>query len=353
MSDDPENHSHDEEEEVPREEEEEEAENEEEGGDSDDDEDDDDDEDPLANLPSYLVPRVQKLKELHEKRKEVMDEYLKERAALEQKFAARVAPLYEERCRIVKGDVVDDDATTEEEGSAAPPVQGIPQFWLCAMMNHEDISERITEHDVDCLEKLLNVTCVDDDDGQGFTLYFHFAPNDYFENDVLTKTYKVPNLLLLSDEPMLKSVVGSGIVWKEGKALTYKIVKKKQRGKGKNAGQVRTVEKKEEEESFFQWFEPPPMPSMDSIDEAEAERLEEFFESDYEVAQAFRTQLIPSAVLWFTGEVSVARGRRVRLCAWLRVRKLTLFVSFKQAEADLFAAVMDEEEVAVAGLTSS
>ena len=25
----------------------------------------------------------------------------------------------------------------------------------------------------------------------GFTLYFHFGPNDYFENQVLTKTYEL------------------------------------------------------------------------------------------------------------------------------------------------------------------
>ena len=25
----------------------------------------------------------------------------------------------------------------------------------------------------------------------GFTLYFHFSPNDYFNNEVLTKTYEL------------------------------------------------------------------------------------------------------------------------------------------------------------------
>ena len=25
----------------------------------------------------------------------------------------------------------------------------------------------------------------------GFTLYFHFSPNDYFSNEVLTKTYEL------------------------------------------------------------------------------------------------------------------------------------------------------------------
>jgi nucleosome assembly protein 1-like 1 len=81
------------------------------------------------------------------------------------------------------------------------------------------------------------------------------------------------------------------------------MVKKKQRGKGKHAGQVRTVHKREELDSFFKWFEPPDMPPMESMDEDGAEELEEIFEEDFDLAMAFRTQIIPKAVLWFTGEV--------------------------------------------------
>jgi nucleosome assembly protein 1-like 1 len=134
-------------------------------------------------------------------------------------------------------------------------------------------------------------------------------------------------------------VQGCEIHWKPGKCLTHKIIKKKQRGKGKNAGQVRTIEKKEETESFFRWFSPPAMPGMptddeqlpsqeqdspatqpptaatqnpnhhpDNLDEEEAERLEELFDQDYEVAAAFRTQLIPKAYLWFTGQDDDADG---------------------------------------------
>lgn len=146
------------------------------------------------------------------------------------------------------------------------------------------------------------MTCKDHDDGMGFTLSFKFAPNDYFSNEVLTKSYDVPNLLL-SDEPLLKGVKGTKVEWKsDDRALTYRMVKKKQRGKGKNAGQVRTVTKREELESFFKWFEPPAMPALDTIDEEEAERLEELFDDDYEVAEAFRSHVIPRAVLWFSGE---------------------------------------------------
>ena len=297
--------------------------------DEEDDDDDNDDDNPLSSLPSYVIPRVAKLQELDETREKIMEEYLAERAALEKKYSARLQPLFDTRAQIICGD--QDDAIAKEEAnkpknedekkeddSAAMQesdevIKGVPQFWICAMTQLETIGEMITEEDVDCLEHLKNITCTDNDDGKGFTLRFHFGPNEYFHDTVLTKKYEVPNLLT-SDEPILKAVEGCKIQWKPDKSLTFKTIKKKQRGKGKNAGQVRTVTKTEKKESFFQWFDPPKMPSMDDMDEEEAEQLEELFDSDYEVAQAFRSQLIPRAVLWFTGEV---RSAKLYLCLWI------------------------------------
>jgi nucleosome assembly protein 1-like 1 len=280
------------------------------GDEQNDDEDEDEEMDnPLQHLPKYVIHRVERLRDLHDKRENIMAEYLAERAALENKFTALVTPLFQERNSIVQGEFDEQIATahadkepTEEVAEEGERVKGIPQFWLCAMMHNETVAELITEDDVDCLEKLCDITCIDQEDGKGFSLYFHFAPNDYFTNSVLTKTYDVPNLLL-PDEPMLKNVKGTKIEWKTGRSLTFRMIKKKQRGKGKHAGHVRTVEKKEDVESFFRWFEPPEMPPMEELDEEEANRLEEIYDEDYEIAQAFRYQLIPQAVVYFTGEV--------------------------------------------------
>jgi nucleosome assembly protein 1-like 1 len=264
---------------------------------------------------------VEKLKELNSKRDEIMAQYLVDRAALEAKYHGLCEPLYAARANIVKGHVDDeiaeavcaaesaptdegtnDEAKEESQRDEAERVVGIPQFWVCAMSHMEPLAELITEEDVDCLEKLQNIICIDDAEGTGFTLEFLFAPNDYFYNSVLTKRYEVPNLLL-DDEPILKNVEGCRIQWKPGRSLTYREVTKKQRGTGKNAGIVRTVQKKERAESFFHFFEPPKMPSMDDMDEDEADRLEGVFEEDYDVAQAFRSHIIPKAVMWFTGQV--------------------------------------------------
>eukprot|EP00985_Skeletonema_marinoi_P009832 scaffold4617_cov165-Skeletonema_marinoi.AAC.2 len=192
---------------------------------------------------------------------------------------------------------------SEDRASNGQEVKGIPQFWACAMGHIDLLAELITEEDVDCMEHLVDVTCDDFADGSGFELHFHFSPNDFFTNSVLTKRYEVPNLLT-EDEPMLQSVTGTDIHWKPNKSLTHKTITKKQRKKGgPNAGQVRTIQKTERAESFFHFFTPPKMPELgDVVDEEEAEAMEEHFDHDYEMACAIRGSLIPNAVHWFTGE---------------------------------------------------
>lgn len=41
---------------------------------------------------------------------------------------------------------------------------------------------------------------------------------------------------------------------------------------------------------------------MNNMDEDEADAIEEAFDHDYDVAQSFRSHIIPKAVMWFTGE---------------------------------------------------
>ena len=70
----------------------------------------------------------------------------------------------------------------------------------------------------------------------------------------MIKIYEVRNLLL-DDEPILKNVTGCDIHWKEGGSFTYRDVKKKQISKsGGRPGQIRTVNKRERNDSFFHFF---------------------------------------------------------------------------------------------------
>ena len=83
---------------------------------------------------------------------------------------------------------------------------------------------------------------------------FDINTNKYFTDELLIKRYEVPNILL-DDEPILKNVTGCNIHWKEGRSLTYREVKKKQRSKsGRRASQIRSVNKREMTDSFFHLF---------------------------------------------------------------------------------------------------
>lgn len=274
------------------------------GEDEAEEEDDDDNDDFMAELPQRVRHRVEKMKELNNLRDEIMEDYLKERAALEKKYSDLCKPLYAERAEIIVGkkdqeiaDVIqskkadstsdgDDDDVGEEDDEN---LVGVPEFWSCCIHNIEAVSELVTERDNDCLLYLKNVICEDFDDGKGFELQFYFRDNPYFTNECLVKRCKlllyvinidhlyhsfmssnycqiiqylrlyhtadeIPNLLL-DDEPILKNVTGCEIKWKPGQCLTHREVTKKQRSKsGKRAGQIRTVTKKERTDSFFHFF---------------------------------------------------------------------------------------------------
>jgi nucleosome assembly protein 1-like 1 len=246
-------------------------------------------------MPAVVQKNVLLIKALHEEREKTMADYLAERAQLEAKYQSLFKPLYERRADVVAGRVKGDaDADNNDD------VKGIPQFWVLAMAQMDEVGDILTEEDISCLESLQDIQCLDNETGDGFTLMFHFSPNDYFENSVLTKKYDVPNLLLGS-EPVLKNVEGCDIRWKDGKCLTFSEVTQMQRGKGKNKGQVRSVVKTERKDSFFHFFTPPKLPNLECMDEDEALRLEAEFNMDYDVAQAFRSQIVPKAFLWYTG----------------------------------------------------
>ena len=278
-----------------------------------------------AGLPRYVKRRVQKLKEIHDEREDLMKNYLEERALLEQKYERLSRPLFDKRKTVIEGGMdaqidagasasnKDNDDDGENNGNGVGVDNnnndneereiGIPRFWACAIHQMPVTEGLVSETDIECLGSLKDIRCVGHDNGEGFKLEFEFRPNDYFENTVLTKSYDVPNLLL-ADEPILKNVEGCEIRWKTGRCLTHKEIKKQQRGKGKNAGQVRTIVTKTTTklESFFHFFTPPKMPSLEAASEEEVMNLEQAFDEDYDVAQAFRSHIIPKAVMWFSGD---------------------------------------------------
>jgi hypothetical protein len=167
------------------------------------------------------------------------------------------------------------------------------------------VGQLVTEEDMEALEALTDVTCEYNEEWSGFTLTFTFKENKYFSNTELKKVYEVSPDLLEEKAPELDSVVGTEIAWKAGMNLCVTETKKKQKAKsGRNAGQVRFVTKTSPKASFFHYFSDPNMPEEEE-EEEEEEDSEHFtldIDEDFEIAHAFRTEVIPDALLWYTGE---------------------------------------------------
>lgn len=157
---------------------------------------------------------------------------------------------------------------------------------------------------------------------QGFTLEFHFEPNDYFTNETLTKHYDM-RAVVDEDDPFsfdgaeIVKCKGCDISWKKGKNVTIRTVNKKQKHKTK--GNTRTVTKTVPNDSFFNFFSPPAgiyshhvslctfskscchdaVP--DDLDELD-EETQALLSMDFEMGEIIRQRLTTRAVLYFTGE---------------------------------------------------
>lgn len=259
--------------------------------------------DVLENLPPNVRKRVDVLRGIQSEHDELEAKFFEERATLEAKYQKLYSPLYAKRYEIVNGTVkvegatTDGEPTNQEEGKDAGE-KGVPDFWLTAMKNNEVLSEEISDHDEAALKFLKDIKWSRVDNPKGFQLTFHFDTNPYFKNSILTKMY----YMIDEDEPILEKAIGTEIDWYPGKCLTQKTLKKKPKNGSKNA---KPITKREQCESFFNFFSPPEVPEVEDIDEDAAEELQNLMEQDYDVGSTIRDKVIPHAVSWFTGEAAL------------------------------------------------
>lgn len=175
----------------------------------------------LNSLTPGMRKRVYTLEELHKKHTAILQQYKQEVDALDRKYAAIYAPLYEYRAAIATGTAepsAEDLAGYEEaeakaaaEGAAPPEVpetgeKGIPLFWYHALVNNDAIRELsgLNDEDREALRYLVDIQCtqlprvassvkVDDEEKTvvklGFEITFTFKSNPYFNETVLKKTY--------------------------------------------------------------------------------------------------------------------------------------------------------------------
>lgn len=213
----------------------------------------------IESLPPHIKRRIEGLKGIQVEHGKVEAAFQKEILELEKKYAERYRPLFERRAAIVQGaqeptvdevkageasDPQDEDEDEEDEPAkkesladvAAPAdaAKGIPEFWLTALKNHVALSELITERDEEALRALVDVRMSYLPFEQaGFKLEFQFDParNDYFTNEILTKTYYYQDEVGYSGDLVYDHATGCEISWKEDKDLTHKVETKKQRNK--------------------------------------------------------------------------------------------------------------------------
>jgi len=271
----------------------------------------------IESLPAPVRRRVAGLKGVQKEHSKLEAEFQEEVLQLEKKYFAKFTPLYEKRAKIITGatepteeevkageEDEETEETKEEAEEAVKPVDsseavaGIPEFWLSAMKNQVSLAEMITDRDEAALKHLTDVR-MEYLDKPGFRLIFEFGENEYFTNNVITKTYFYQNESGYGGDFIYDHAEGDKIDWKAGKDLTVRIESKKQRNK--NTKQTRVVKKTVPTESFFNFFSPPKPPSADDTDDG-AEDIEERLELDYQLGEDIKEKLIPRAIDWFTGE---------------------------------------------------
>jgi len=314
-------------------------------------------------LPKPIKNRVNACRNIQKSYVGMEAEFYNEINQLERKYHEKFSELYKKRESIVNGkyepkeeecvhsgdeDEVDEessemnksngDVQMNEDGeamirlpSAFPDdAPGVPEFWLTVLKSAAHTDALIEPHDEEVLKHCTDVilkyeeekTIEMADSGEeattiGFSLQFHFEKNDYFTNEMLTKTYRLrvkPDVegLLAYEGPEIVMCTGCEIGWKSSENnMTTKTIKKKQ--KNKKTGQTRTTTSVIPQDSFFNFFQ-----SIDSkvenmrkilaeqndeMDEDEFDQQAAMLEADYEIGHFIRERLIPRAVLYYTGEL--------------------------------------------------
>jgi len=136
--------------------------------------------------------------------------------------------------------------SAEELAAVELKPRPVGKYWMKAMQKVEPLSELIMPCDEPALEFLKRMDVVFEAASDDYTIRFHFQPNEFFEDETLALKFVVDK-----NEDCTK-IESQAPKWKAGKALTEKLETKTQTNK--KTKKKRTVEKKVQQESFFQIF---------------------------------------------------------------------------------------------------
>jgi len=264
-----------------------------------------------VQLPANVRARVRALKNLQTEMNKNEVNYYKELHALEMKYNKANDQFFKKRAEIVTGryeprgsetefkeDYEDTDFNENDDHNA----RGIPNFWLTVFKNVEPLATMISPADEKILAYLEDVRLTIKE--KSFQLDFVFGKNEYFTNDVLTKTYELEFNVSEEDPldysgPEIVSAKGTEIQWtSEEVNPTLSYMRKAQKTKGRTTTGKATVE--ERAESFFNFFNPPQTPAGEDDDIDYEFRVQTT--QDYEAGDILRQTVVHDAVLFFTGD---------------------------------------------------
>lgn len=185
---------------------------------------------------------------------------------LEEMLQGKHEEIFKKRSDIINSlyQPTDDECTLEgcemkfdKPAEGQENAKGIPQFWLTVMKNVNELRKMIQLHDEDVLKHLIDIrACSKPSPDLSFQLDFHFKPNEYFQNTVLTKTYLM-KCCLDSDDPFsfegpeIYKSNGCEIIWNADKDVTLK-------------GHKNPATPFYRGESFFNFFNPPELKAVES-----------------------------------------------------------------------------------------
>lgn len=261
----------------------------------------------LEYIPKNIRRRVGALRQIHDERLHIMEQYRMELKSLDAKYAIQYQPLYDQRHAIVIGSIEPSASTSffgDEmyaenlmEDFAYPDhakaviataeaeslhICGIPHFWTTVLQNHELISPLITELDTQALDYVCNICSYENLNADGFTIEFSFKENPFFSNTTLVKAYEVERHV--AGEMILKKSSGSTIEWR---APTSPLM--------------------DDAASFFTFFSPVNMDALDEQSDTYGRNMS-MLDVDFQVGYAIHDAILPDAILWYTGEADYANS---------------------------------------------
>ncbi|KAM3134883.1 hypothetical protein pb186bvf_013052 [Paramecium bursaria] len=236
--------------------------------------------------------------------KEQDKEIEKQSDEIQAKYDLLNLPQYQESAAIVNGTQIN---ITDEQRDIAKRVfneedlkayleiekldgKPIEKYWLTVLKNSQLSELDVQEHDEPLLTFLENIELKWEQNMTDFTLVFSFSDNPHFKNKQLLKKF-------FHKEKELIKTEGTKIEWNDGKNVTKKLTKKKQ--KNKKTGQTRVISKEVDQESFFLFFRTLNTDNIEKLPEEEQEEIQEQLEIDHETGRQIIDEILPYQVEYY------------------------------------------------------